>query len=214
MWRPPSEDDTDMRFVDIGGQRHLVPSPPTALPRWLPLADGYVLVETPRASTAESGEIIVSRFSAAGDTVYRSVLGYAPESFTSASLDSIAARAARGAAGGMLAMSREGGGSINPVPNNVEVVENRLRAEMDFPEFQLPLESAWLAQDESVWLRRRAEPGQAAQWIILGPAGSVRGQVALPERARLLWSRGDSLIVAEPDELDVPWVVRYALRPE
>lgn len=33
----------------------------------------------------------------------------------------------------------------------------------------------------------------------------------LPGSSRPLWGRGDTLWVAEPDEFDVPWLVRYRI---
>ena len=52
MWRPPSDDDNEYAFVDIGGRWMSVPSPPTTLPWWAPLSDGYLLVEVPLAENS------------------------------------------------------------------------------------------------------------------------------------------------------------------
>ncbi len=213
MWRPPSQQEQGFRFVEIGGQRFLAPSPPTTLATWLTFGHGYGMVETPLATDGDEGIVIISRFGEAGDTVYRLELTYHPEAYTSADLDSIAARAARGAAGGMMGIARADGRSINPEPANVEVVANRLRREMDFPQFKVPLERSWQAQDESVWLQLRQAPADAfATWVVVGPGGEVRGRVELPARARPLWSVGDDLLLSLQDEFDVPWLVRYELR--
>lgn len=214
MWRPPSQEEEEgFRFVEVAGQRFLAPSPPTTLATWLTFADGYGMVETPLAPHTDEGIVIISRFGEAGDTIYRVELTYRPDVYTPADLDSIAARAARGAAGGMMTIARADGGSINPEPANVQVVANRLRREMNFPQFKVPLEGAWLAQDESVWLQLRQAPeDEFAAWIVVGPSGEVRGRVELPAQARPLWSVGDDLLVSLRDEFDVPWLVGYALR--
>ena len=80
---------------------------------WHTLADGYITVETPPAQDGE-GVVVISRIAAAGDTVYRRELRYSPIPYSGADLDSIAARAARGAAGGMVPVAVGGGGGPPP----------------------------------------------------------------------------------------------------
>jgi hypothetical protein len=95
MWRPPSQDDTQLEAVQVGGRRMMVPSPPTAMPWWEPLLDGYLLIETPLALSREGGVVMVTRIGLAGDTVYSRQLDYRPVPYAGADLDSIAAWAAR-----------------------------------------------------------------------------------------------------------------------
>jgi hypothetical protein len=209
MWQAPGEEPLPREFVQVGDRRMLVPSSPSTLPWWEPLPDGYLLVEAPLAEAADEGMVRVTRFGLAGDTLYHRELRYRPVPYTDDALDSIAARAARGEEGGMLAVVRAG--EPSPVPENWEAIARRLRAAMDFPDFRPPLQSVWVAQDESVWLRRWGENGETARWVVLNPDGSPRGELELPRSVRPLWSRGDTLWAAELDEYDVPWVVRFRI---
>jgi hypothetical protein len=84
---------------------------------------------------------------------------------------------------------------------------------MDFPEFRLPIQYPWLAQDESLWLRW-TEGGSAAttRWILFDREGTPQGQLELPSNLVIEWARGDAFWAVEPDEYDIPWVVRFRIR--
>lgn len=208
LWRPPSEDDFRMEFVHVGEQRYMVPNPPTTLPFWESLHDGYILVETPVATSADQGTITVTRMGLHGDTVYSRALPYRPRPYTAAELDSVGARAARGAPGGGVPFSP----GQEAEPPNVDQVTRALRTAMDFPDFQLPVVSTWLAQDETLWLRLTGgADGEPVGWVLIDAAGEPRGRLELPPLVRPLWARGDTVWVVEPGEFDVPWVVRYRL---
>lgn len=209
MWVPAAEAPPEPRTIEIGGRPRFIPQPRRNLPQWLALDDGYILVETPPADGSGEGTIVLTRVTAPADTVYRRELHYTALPYTSADLDSIAARAARGEAGGM-APYMPG----QPAPDDWEAIANRLRAEMDFPEFQPGLEYAWLAGDGAVWLKMAPDRSLADhRWVIVGPDGSVRGRVQLPAGLRPWWARGEVLWAALADELEVPWLVRYRVAP-
>ena len=212
MWRPPAEDDIQYQTLTVGGRRFMVPSPPTVLPAWIAVPDGYVSVETPLPQTADEGVVRVSRIAASGDTVYHRELRYTPQPYSDADLDSIASRAARGAAGGMAPVAPMGGGGGPPPPDDPELVARRLRDRMRFPKFRLPMEGSWVAQDGSVWLKRPDGVDPLARWVVLDPEGTPRGAVRLPDGARVVWNRGDSIWAVVPDDLDVPWLVRFRLQ--
>jgi hypothetical protein len=209
MWRPPSEESPPPDIIEVGGRRIWVPSGPTTLPSWLPVTDGYVVVETPLAETAEDGVFTVTRIGLEGDTVYHLALHYSPAAYSSEDLDSIAVWAARGEPGGMVPYVPGQG-----PPADWEVIARHIRGAMEFPVFQLPVEYPWLAQDEGLWLRQTDEARpETVDWILLDPEGRPRGQLELPSEVRISWSRGDTFWAAVPDEYDVPWVVRYRIRP-
>jgi hypothetical protein len=199
MWRPPSEDDVEYQFVDIGGRRMSVPSPPTMLPWWEPLADGYLLVEVPLAENPQDGVFTVTRVGLAGDTVYTRAIHYQPVRYSAADLDTVAARAARGVAGG--------------TPNDWKAIAANLRNAMDFPDTKPPIQLVWVAQDESVWLHLQDGDPASAHWLLLDAQGKPRGQLELPEGVRVMWSRGNSFWAVERDEYDVPWVVHFTMQP-
>ena len=204
MWSPPSDADPDFDFVEAGGRRLIVPRPPLTIPWWESLPDGYVLVDAPPAQTAANGLFTVTRFGLAGDTVYHRALQYRPVPYSGADLDSIAARAARGEPGGGVPYSPNAS-----APPDWEAIAPTLRAAMSFPEFKLPVESVWLAQDESIWLRLSQADQAVDVWLILDDSGHPRGKLELPSRTRIFWARDDTFWAVETDELGIPWVVRY-----
>lgn len=212
MWRPPSEAPAPYRSIEIDGRRRSVPRPPTTLPYWMAVPDGYVMIETPLAETADDAVFTVTRTGLSGDTIVHRELRYAPAPYTSADLDSIAIRAARGGPGGGVPFSPTGGPGLSEA--EARNVARALRREMDYPEFQLPLASYFLGKDESIWLRlnEEAEDG-AARWIVLEADGRTRGEIILPPDARPAWASGDTLWLVDPDELEVPWLVRFRLAP-
>jgi hypothetical protein len=207
MWRPPSQAGPPPNIIDVGGRRVFVPTPPTPLPSWLPEEDGYVLVETPLPEDGADGVLRITQKDTRGDTVYHDVFHYSPSRYSSEDLDSIAVWAARGDPRGM-APYVPGSGP----PSDWRVVANHLREAMDFPDFRLPIDSAWLAQDGGLWLRLAVEAGsETAGWILLDSQGHIRGRLDLPTNLRVRWSRGDLFWAVEPDEYDVPWVVRFRI---
>lgn len=207
LWRPSSEEETGAwRFVEIAGRPRVVPSPPTLLPQWIPFADGYAVVEATLPDAA-GGEIVVTRISASGDTVGRSGFVYEAAPWSEAELDSIAARSARG--GGMMMMS----GGTPPVPEGWQEIAARLRAEMDFPTYRMALDYAWGARDGIVLLRlSESEDAPERTFVVVDGEGVVTGRFRLPAGARPMWTDGRTVWVSEPDELEVPWLVRYRLQ--
>lgn len=214
MWRPSSQSEFRLDPIEVGGRRFFAPRPPTAMPWWEPLRDGYVLVESPLAATEQEGVITVMRIGLQGDTVFRRELRYRPARWTAEDLDSVAARAARGEAGGFAPIMAVRGGSAPAAPDDWQAIASRLRGAMDFPEFKLPVQSVWLGQDESIWLRRQSDESAPASWVLLDARGNPVGQLELRAGSRPLWVRDDVLWAAVPDENDVQWLVRYRIRTE
>jgi hypothetical protein len=200
MVPPPGYRAGGPERITVGSRSYMVPDPPTELPTWQVLDDGHIVVHVPYTATPDAGTFTITRIDLDGDTVYHRMLSYRPERYTSEQLDSAASRGSR-------FMMPIGG----PAPPVDDAVVNALRAALKFPEFRLPIRNSWLADDESVWLRREDEPGDVARWILLEPDGQVRGELHLPANARPLWSRVDALWASVPDEMDVPWLVRYRI---
>lgn len=207
MWRPPSEAGSPSVTIEIAGRRVFVPSAPTNLPRWHQVGTDRVIVDTPAPEAADGASMSVTRVTLDDDTVFHRVLAYTPVPYGAADLDSIAARAARGEPGGFA--------PYNPnasAPDDWEAIAHRLRAEMAFPEFQLPLEYSWPAPGGGVWLRRAGDRSTGnAEWAVVDGDGEVRGRLELPYQVRPLWARGDTLWATEPDDLEIPWLVRYEI---
>ncbi len=207
LWRPPSERGSLPESITIDGQRAWVPRPPPDAPWWLPVMDGYVVVEASPPERETESVFAVTRMGLHGDTIYRREIRYEPIPYTDEDLDSIAARGARGEPGGGVPY-RPGA----PAPPNWEAIARTLRAHMDYPEFRAPLDYPWLAQDESVWIRLTSREGAPSRWVVLDSEGRPRGTLELPPDLRVRWSRGDTLWAVELDEYEVPWLVRYRIQ--
>lgn len=203
---PPPGHVSGMRMITVGDQRVMVPTPPTTLPQWIALDDGRIEIEMPHPVTATEGVVHVRRLDLAEDTVYARRLTFTPERFTPVDLDSIAARASRRPGGVVLPM-----GSSAPPPRDVEVVQARLRDEMSFPAFRPGAQRGHLGEDGAVWLQRYDPDPLVQRWVVLDGDGLPRGALELPSGSRPLWTRADTAWVMVPDELQVPWVVRYRL---
>ena len=210
LWRPPSEYRWEMKFVDVGGRQQVLPMPPSGLPWWEPMVDGYLFIGTPLAQNPEQGVLSVTRIGLHGETLFHTPLFYRPLPYSAADLDSIAARGARGEAGGMLPIFTPGA----PVPDDWPVIGRSLRAEMDFPEFQLSIEYPWVSKAGSVWLRRQDVDSPVARWVLLDPQGRPRGELELPRELQIRWHEGNTLWAVDPEEFDVPWLVRFTIEPK
>jgi hypothetical protein len=209
MWRPPGQYDTEYTYVTVAGRRMTAPRPPTTMPWWETVEDGYISVETPVAASPEEGIIMVTRFGLAGDTLYDRRLRYVPEPYTDAALDAIADRAGRGEPGGMVPFSP--GASA---PDNWRAIAAAMREAMDFPAYQLPIQSPWFGQDGSAWLRRWDGTTPEAEWFILDAAGKVKGRLTLDAGISPRWTDGEVFWAVESDELDIPWLARYRITQE
>ena len=206
MVPPPGYESGGIDFVEIAGQRHMVPRPPTELAIWLHLSDGVIVVDEPPPASAERAVVTVTRIGLESDTIFHRELRHTPVPYTDGDLDSIAARGARGEG---LPIYRPG--QAPEVPENVDVIANRLRAAMDFPDFRKAISYPWLADDGSVWLRLDDSQPSRSHWVVLDAEGMPQGELELPPGARPLWSRDEVVWVSEPDELDVPWLVKYRI---
>jgi hypothetical protein len=214
MARPPSQ-EIDYRRVEVGGRRLMVPTPPPPLPLWEALHDGRLVLEQAVAPGELEGGFTITRLDLERDTVFRRTYHYTPLAYSQAELDSIAYRTARGGPGlgvSSYAMGPDGMPLLNAA-ENVEPFARALRAAMDYPPYRLPVLDPQVGSDESLWLLRDTGESRVAYWVLLGPEGLPLGQLELPRAVRPLWMSGDAFWALVPDELEIPWVVRYRIQP-
>ena len=82
---------------------------------------------------------------------------------------------------------------------------------MAFPELRPATMGGQVDEDERLWFRLDEPPGPTSRWVLLDPEGLPLGQLELPGGFWLMWSSGDSFWGMEPDDLDIPWLVRYRM---
>jgi hypothetical protein len=171
------------------------------MPVWFALHEGRIVVNTPQPASDTDNSFTITRLSLKRDTVYHRAFRYTPVRYESAELDSIALRASFG----MTSSRSSGARQADPA------VAARLRAEMKFPDLKMPIGGSWVAQDESIWLRRADLRGASSRWILVDADGQPEGQLELSPRLRVLWRTGDVFWGSELDDLDVPWLVKYRI---
>lgn len=219
---PPPEMRTPPGFVraerpppvEVGGERFTVPSPPE--PRrlqWLALPDGKLITDVRLPSSPDVSTFLAARLDVRGDTIYARRLRYRPTRYSEAELDTLAEEAARRPGSGFMMM--QGGVVVEPDAPDPDVsarARSRIRSQMNFPEFRYPVGRATSTSDGSMWLPLEggATVGTTS-FLLLDPDGATRGRVTLPERAGVRWRSGDTILVVEPDDFDVPWLVRYRI---
>jgi hypothetical protein len=192
--------------IEAGPTSYGVPGPPSDEPLTVHLDDGRFVVDRTRASAGTAPTFVVTRLGRRGDTLYTRTFTYQPNRYTDAALDSLVARSARIPGG---AYNPRTGPDPTPEGVDIEDVKRRIRAAMDFPEFQPPIAAAVAGDDGALWLRREDDGGATYRWLILRPDGSPRGVLTLPRGLLVRWSSGDTFWAVENDDLDVPWLVRY-----
>jgi hypothetical protein len=218
MARRPGTSTERYEYITVGSQRIWVPDPPTTLPQWFQPNDGRIVLQVSQPASEDAtftvtrlvdhklggdGPLDQRRFRR--DTAYALTIHYKAARYTSADLDSVAAEVARTGNGGM----RDG--VPIPPPSDAAVVQNRVRSALKFPDFKLAVGYGWLDRDDRLWVRRKDDNAGTARWILIDATGNVLGQLELPGNTRLVWSRGDILWTAIPDDNDVPWLVRFRL---
>lgn len=162
--------------------------------------NGRYVITRPVAATDDEADFLVTHLGPREDTVFIRRYRYRPVPFEDWYLDSMATRFA--------ARYR---GSAN-IPR--EAVEAAVREHVTLPAFQPPVAHAQASQDGGLWLRRTFDYHPVHRWVLLDAEGAPRGQVELPSNAIVQWSRGDTFWAVIPDELDVPWLVRYRIVPQ
>jgi hypothetical protein len=189
------------RGTIMAGSREIpLPSTPSAGPLEHAGPDGSVFaVERPFAGNAQEGVFTVTRIDPAGDTVYRLPYRYRPRVYDDTVVSGIIRPHAATYA------ERTG--------TDADVLEAQLRQALVLPPFQPGIAAVKAGQDGSLWLRTADDGASLAHWIILNPDGSARGVVDLPRGATLHWMDGDVSWAAVPDDVDVPWLVRYRVTP-
>ncbi len=181
--------------VQVDGRSYGVPQPQPEEAMTLLLPDGEVVVTPSAAGGGKPGTFTVVRHTFSGDTVYRRTFSYAPVGYPPEYLDTLAMRYA----------TLYNGGSPKPSMSAFRAI----RAKMSFPGVQPPVQSEVIGVDGGIWLQREERGGSGSEWLVLGPDGTARGRVQLPQHARPRWIRGDEVLVSVADEMGVPWLVRY-----
>ncbi len=157
-----------------------------------PSADGsgFVVVHREAAGSAEPHTFRVIRFDASADTAWAREIPYTPipvsSEWRSRNLD------------------EQGDGLEVPLVRALDRAFRKL-------EFFSPVGAARAGADGTTWLLVRTG-ADASEWVVLDPFGRSVARVETPPSGWLRWAGTDALWFLEHDELDIPFLVRYAIR--
>jgi len=159
----------------------------------------YLLERFVHVPGEDSPSFRLTRWTAAGDTLFDRSYRYEPTPLPRTAIDSVLDGRAE---------------SWSEMRDGVSYEEMRgLLAEALFaPEFLPPVESLFLGRDGTVWLRPHSlGDAETVRWWMLGPNGDVEAFVDLPVDLRFLAGDRRTVWGSVTDEFDVPYLVRYGL---
>jgi hypothetical protein len=192
--------------VEVGGTRYRVPRPPSDQPETVNLAQSQWVVERPLATSGEAGFFRVTRIDDAQDTLFSREYRYKPKEYSPEALDLMAfGGAPTPAVFSPRGLSSPSGGA------GLRTIQEAIRDAMDFPRFQPPIQQLRGGKDETLWLRREDMGGATHRWLVIGSDGVARGFVDIRRQDQLMWVSEEEFFVAEPDGVDVPWLVCWRL---
>jgi hypothetical protein len=185
--------------VRVGNVEVQVPSPPTATPLQVAGERDTYVVDRPVATAGDRAAFTVTRLGHSGDTIYQRVIRYRPASFPAAFIDTTVARAVRPY------LRNQGADS--------QAIESAIRRALSLPPYQPPVTQGRVGADGVLWLQLHDDGTDQHRWLLIDPEGRIRGAAGIPRNVTVHWSSGESAWAAARDAFDVPWLVRYRVRP-
>ncbi len=196
-WRAVDSAQT-MRPMRVNGQN--LPFPVPSFGPESPVvrvSDGDSIVITwSDHPTGPEGTLEIARLGPNGDTLYSQSVRYELRPVPGSLMDSIVAEATR----------------IAPTLGiREQAIAAAVESAVDLPEFRPPLRTTRVGSDGTIWIELNTASTDEAHWILIGPDGTPRGRLTLPIRMSLYHSDGSDLWAVDPDEYDVPWLVRLRI---
>jgi hypothetical protein len=215
---PPVPESSGSNYLEVGGNRYYVPRAESDLVLTLNLPDGVIRINNHSASDAATASTLITRLTLGGDTVYSRNYGYTPLPYDADALDALAWSSARTPGGAVRIID----GVLQPpvVPPDSMAVFAKLRGAMQFPVHQQPFRQILDGHDGTFWLSRYdaralrslvSLTGGDIAWFQFSEEGRLLRQLVLPISTRIAHTNGDELWTVEPDDMEVPWVVRYRM---
>jgi hypothetical protein len=183
----------DIREEKDGRSTGVITSSPVrdgGLWRLAPDNGGVVMVHRPAPTSGAQSSFRVQRFSADGTAVLDVSIPYTPREIPAGTRDSLSVSLGDGV----------------PKSVNDEYVR-RIRS----IRYDVPVTSALVGRDGTIWLRREALGLRNVQWLILDPQGRQIGQITTPVGLTILEAERGQVWGVITDELEVPYVVRYTV---
>lgn len=160
-----------------------------------PDGSGFVVVHRTGAVSAEPQTFRVIRFDASADTAWARTVPYDPIRVP----------------GEWRSRHVEEDVRDHEVPGVPGRIRQALERAYGSLEFFPPVGDVRAGADGTTWLLLRTGV-ESSVWEVLDESGRSVARVDPPPRGRIRWADADSLWFFEHDELDIPYLVRYALR--
>lgn len=166
----------------------------------MPPSMGFLVAvdRAPAEAGAAEHTFRVVRVDLHGDTVASTEVSYVPVALTAVHRDSIAAA--------------EGTAWAEAVGMAPGPAVDAYRDQVPWPDSWPPVTSLLVADDGSVWLRREGPVADSVAWDVLDAELDAVGRVHLPAALDVKVVTSGAVYGVELDDLDVPRVVRYAVR--
>jgi hypothetical protein len=192
----------DPRSTSGFGSYGRQPFSDTELVQLAPGTTELVRVEQTVPESPEGAHFHVTRVALDGDTLFSREYPYVPRPIDPTLVDSLV---------------RMRGQSMTQLPPNFPGAPTPARAEelaresLYLPAYHPPVSQLVIGRDGSIWLKREALSADSADWLVLSAQGAVVGTVTTPGNLSIQAAEAGRVWGMETDELDVPYLVRYAV---
>lgn len=165
--------------------------------------DYFVVVNRRPASGATGASIRVMKISVTGDTLLHAHVPYRPVRIDASErrriVDDFVER-----------MFDVPAGERTPFATRRQAAD-AIGGALSLPDFHPPVTAALLGSDGSIWLRREGLGRPDVEWIVLATDGKPQARLVLPAALSIIAAGPDEVWAWQPDELDVPVLLRFRL---
>jgi hypothetical protein len=182
-----------------GGFYMSQPYPDGPLWGYVPGERAMVVLERRAPTSPEEAEYRLTKVDFGGDTVFSRAYPFTPVATSAQEVDSILDATAQRIAG-----TRFMGG----LPEGT--AREWAARDLYHPPFMPPVSAMVLARNGEIWLKE-SPAGEEAAWRVVSRDGDPLGRVLLPRATTVIVTDGHTVWGTEADELDVPYLVRYAV---
>jgi len=162
-----------------------------------PIDTSVVIVHRPLPSSSRQTTFVVEKVKLSGEAMFRKEFTYTPLPTTNDHYP-------RAMAPFVQDLSRF---------MDASTAARTLRNAITLPPYQAPITYLVAGSDGTTWLRREnLEPGNAVWWV-LDERGAQIATLDLPTGATIMRANREMAWVTELDDLDIPYVIRYRIRP-
>jgi hypothetical protein len=191
--------------VDGRVQAYITNWPTSQTGLWDPAPKGeVVVVDRPVPTSGAQSTFRVQRFGVDGTPVLDVNVPYTPQEIPAPTLDSLYTTGFGVLPGGSEA--------IYQVPQSIN--DEYLRQMRANVRYDVPVTAMEVGHDGTIWLQRENLGRKNVRWNVLDPEGKLIGEFTVPSNLTIFETERGKVWGVITDELDVSYIVRYAVTPE